>query len=511
MGIFFREKFIWLCFVLGVMGFVFTSEQAFSQSGPGLHLPVDPYRIDYKEVYGNMHYDQPLRPQVHYTPITGQIADPTGLILYKGTYHLFYMYDEWSKKRGDNKNWGHAVSNDCIFWSQEPQITNTIIDNAPGSGSGIVDWNNTLKLQTGIEKTLVVFYTDYGRGPSLAFSKDAGKTWIRHKDNPILPGKSGLRDPNVFWFGPDQSWRMVIYEEEGFSFYKSDNLLRWKFLSRLDGFFECPDFIHMPADNLKERSRWVLLDGNGSYLVGDFDGEKFVPEGKRHFLGQDSSSNRTPHAFTKDIYATQTWKRSYEGDGPFYQLAFMRMGEAPVHERTWSQQMIFPVELTLQTINNELQLCRNPIDGIKQLRFDPVVWKNREVHPGENLLKNLHADVFELMLEMDVSDAGEIELDIRGAKLTYNVIKQEICFLNTHTAVAAENHRIKLRLIVDRNSVEVFVNKGETTITRLFYPENSNKNLGLTARGGPVSLVNAAFYKLQSIWLKREQELGYNR
>ena len=73
---------------------------------------TDPFRLEYKDVYENMHYNQPLRPQVHYTPITGQIGDPTGLIQYKGTYHLFYMYDEWSKRRGDNKNWGHAISND---------------------------------------------------------------------------------------------------------------------------------------------------------------------------------------------------------------------------------------------------------------------------------------------------------------------------------------------------------------------------------------------------------------
>ena len=75
----------------------------------------DPYRLDYRDVYENMHYDQPLRPQVHYTPITGQIGDPTGLIRYKGKYHLFYMFDEWSRRRRDNKNWGHATSDDVRF------------------------------------------------------------------------------------------------------------------------------------------------------------------------------------------------------------------------------------------------------------------------------------------------------------------------------------------------------------------------------------------------------------
>ncbi|GAJ13874.1 unnamed protein product, partial [marine sediment metagenome] len=154
-------------------------------------IPDDPYGLSYADVFENMHYDQPLRPQVHYTPITGQIGDATGMILYRGTYHLFHMYDEWSRRRRYNKNWGHAVSNDLIYWEQKPQILNAVLDNRPGSGSGIVDWNNTLGLQSGVEKTMVVFYTDYGRGTCIVFSRDAGKTWIRHKDNPVIPMPEG--------------------------------------------------------------------------------------------------------------------------------------------------------------------------------------------------------------------------------------------------------------------------------------------------------------------------------
>ncbi|MEI8225617.1 MAG: hypothetical protein WCG82_06780 [Bacteroidota bacterium] len=65
---------------------------------------ADKYQLSYQNVFDNMHYNQGFRPQVHYTPITGQIAYATGLILYKGEYHLFYMYDEWSRQRRDNKN-----------------------------------------------------------------------------------------------------------------------------------------------------------------------------------------------------------------------------------------------------------------------------------------------------------------------------------------------------------------------------------------------------------------------
>lgn len=476
--------------------------------------PTDPFRLDYKDVYENMHYNQPLRPQVHYTPITGQIADPTGLIRYKGTYHLFYMFDEWSKQRKDNKNWGHATSDDCVYWEQQPHITNSVIDNRPGSGSGIVDWNNTLGLRTGVEKTMVVFYTDYGRGASIAFSNDAGKTWVRHKNNPVLPGREGVRDPTVFWYKPDQSWRMVIYDMPGFSFYKSDNLLDWHFLSKMDGFFECPDILQIPVDGKKEKKKWVLIDGNGSYYVGEFDGIRFLSDGKKQALGEESVLNQVGNQtnyYTKDIYATQTWKQSYEGDGPFYQLAFMMIKEAPAHNRTWSQQLIFPVELTLKTINNEVRLCRNPIDGIKQLRYDAKFWKDMPVEPKENPLEEIDGDVFEIISEIDLGKSKEIVFDIRGEKAVYNVADQQLLFMERKAQVIPIENKIKLRFIIDRNSVEIFANQGEVTFTRLFYPDPSNMNLRLTSAGGAFRINTMEVYRLESIWLKREQELGYKR
>ena len=499
-----------ITFILVVL---FCNKHSFAQANEQRH-PSDPYRVDYRDVFENMHYNQPLRPQVHYTPLTGQIADPTGLVRYKGKYHLFYMYDEWSKLRKDNKNWGHAISEDCIFWEQQPHITNTLIDNAPGSGSGIIDWNNTLGLQKGVEKTIVIFYTDYGRGPSLAFSTDAGKTWIRHNRNPILRCKDGFRDPNVFWYKPDQSWRMIIYEKPGFSFYKSNNLLDWQLLSSVNGFFECPDLIEMPVDGNNENKKWVLIDGNGAYCIGDFDGVEFKPTSKKHSLGQESvlntSGGRTNY-YTKDLYATQTWKQSYEGDGPFYQLAFMMINGLPSHNRTWSQQLIFPVELTLKTINNEVLLCRNPIDSIKQLRYDQKTWKDFLLRPGGNLLENIEGDVFEIISEFGIGKSKEIVFDIRGERVVYNASLRQITFMDSSEKITAADNKIKLRFIIDRNSIEIYVNQGEVTFTRLFYPDSCNKKLVLTAVGGDCRIVNLEVYKLESIWLKREQELGYKR
>ena len=478
----------------------------------GKRIAEDRFGIAYDDVFHHMHYDQPLRPQVHYTPITGQIADATVLILYQGVYHLFYMYDEWSRRRRFNKSWGHAVSNDLVFWEQQPQILNTRLDNAPGSGSGIVDWNNTLGLQSGVEKTLVVFYTDYGRGTSIAFSRDAGKTWIRHKDNPVIPRHETRndRDAKVFWYKPDQSWRLILYETPNFTYYKSDDLLHRERLSSVDGFHECPDFLEIPVDGDQNRKKWVLIDGDGSYRIGDYDGTSFESSMENAYANRGVARPAWNGA-DREIYATQAWSHSYEGDGPFYQMGFMFLPEGADHDRTWSQQQIFPVELTLNTIAGDVRLCRNPINAIKQLRYDPHLWTDQEVQPGSNPLAAMDGDVFEIIAEIEPGQAREVGFRIRGETLTYSATDERLTFMESDASLPTANGSVKLRMIVDWGSVEVYANQGEVTFTKLFYPAPSNMNLELFAKGGTAKIRAMEVYRLQSIWLKREFELGYFR
>jgi sucrose-6-phosphate hydrolase SacC (GH32 family) len=239
-----------------------------------------------------------------------------------------------------------------------------------------------------------------------------------------------------------------------------------------------------------------------------------VPATKKQPLGEETFLNNSgghPNFYTKDIYAPQAWKQSYEGDGPFYQLAFMMVKGAPTHNRTWSQQMIFPVELTLRTINNEIRLCRNPIDGIKQLRYDPTFWKNLSLRPNDNPLEKIDGDVFELDATITPGKAKEISVDIRGEKAVYNTAAKQLIFMGDTSRLLPQKDKIRLRFIIDRNSVEIYANEGEVNFTRLFYPEQSNMNLSLTTAGGECIIDKMELYRLESIWLKREQELGYKR
>ena len=66
--------------------------------------------------------------------------------------------------------------------------------------------------------------------------------------------------------------------------------------------------------------------------------------------------------------------------------------------------------------------------------------------------------------------------------MIYHSSQQELSFMDAREKVIALNNKLKLRFIIDRNSIEIYANKGEVTFTRLFYPDANNMNVKLSDR-----------------------------
>jgi len=439
------------------------------------------------------HYQQKLRPQFHYTPIQGHLGDATGLIYYRGQYHLFHMYDEWQLHRDRHKRWGHAVTSDLIHWKQLPALLDTQRDNHPGSGSGTVDWNNSSGLQQGAEKTLLVFYTDYKLGSCISYSHDAGQSWSYFEHNPVVADAKDKRDPLVFWHPPSGKWCMARYENRGFAFYNSTNLLQWNYLSRIEGFYECPDILELPVENKPGEKRWVLIDGNGSYVLGQFDGKAFTPQSER--LQVDFGGH----------YATQTWKKPGEGYSRPVQVAWTPYPNNEITQSlTWNGQLSFPCELYLREFEGEVRLCREPVPALKALRVpnQGLALRELQVGAGQNPLRDCQLGPCELVLDIRTIRGGKFKLELGSVPIAYDSEQRQLSCLGKAAKIPGRGTGLFLQILVDSSSIDIYAEHGRATLTRVCFPMASeNRKLALAAaESGQLEVRSLDLNYLNSIW-----------
>ena len=95
-------------------------------------------------------YDQPYRPQIHFSPSSGFMNDPNGLDITKNeqgkeTVHMYYQYNPTQLVAG-NQHWGTATSNgfETYAWQNHlPAIAPANSSEGIFSGSAVIDSNNT--------------------------------------------------------------------------------------------------------------------------------------------------------------------------------------------------------------------------------------------------------------------------------------------------------------------------------------------------------------------------------
>ena len=459
-------------------------------------------------------YNELYRPQFHFTPEKNWHNDPNGLVYYKGEYHLFYQYNPFGNEWG-YMHWGHAISTDLVHWEHLPIALFPDNDSKDKelctafSGSGIVDQNNLTGLQKGDEKTILLFYTSHKCGQRLAYSNDKGRTWIKYEKNPIIPfdETDDARDPKVIWHEASKQYVMVLYrrlnndeKQKGISFYTSKNLIDWTFKNHIYGFFECPDLVELSVNRRADDKRWVLFDGDGSYLIGSFDGEKFVPE-----------SPKMKSDFGKNYYATQTWSNIPETDGRTIQIAWMRDGEFP--GMPFKGQMTFPCELSLKKFTDGIRLIRKPVKEIEKLHEKGEVWQNENLIPGinKNLTRSVKGDCMHIVGSFKVKTADSFGFIARldkknnGTEIIYNTKSNTLTCMGNTATVEPVDGVLKLEILLDRSSIEIFANDGKMVMSSCFTSTENADGLYLFNTGGELFVEKLEIYPVKSIYQKEKK------
>ncbi|MCW5848088.1 MAG: glycoside hydrolase family 32 protein [Anaerolineae bacterium] len=479
--------------------------------------------------------DEPFRPQYHVSVPENWANDPNGLVYYDGEYHLFYQHNPDDTVWGP-MHWGHAVSADLVNWihlpiALYPDELGTIF-----SGSVVIDWNNTAGFG---EEAMVALFThnDNGRQmQSVAYSTDKGRTWTKYEGNPVLEPPANIRnfrDPKVFWYeteGEAGHWVMAVSAGNIILFFMSDDLLDWESSGGFGltygatcGVWETPDLFELPVDG-GTQMRWALAvaiggcapaGGSGiQYFVGDFDGETFVSENdKETTLWADLGS---------DFYAPQSW--SDTPDGRRIWLAWMNNWTYAQHipTSTWRGSFSVPREVSLLTTPEGIRLVQQPIEELGQLRGEHWEWRDEVVGPESDLLDEVRGETVEIVAEFeieDLEDSDRFGFRVRTGPGEYTTIgygtKARTLYVDRaqsgdvafHPAFAAIHTAgmepvdgiVKLHILVDRSSVEVFGNDGLVVFTERIFPSSDSLGLELFLDGEQVNLNALDIWQLEPV------------
>jgi fructan beta-fructosidase len=470
-------------------------------------------------------YDEPYRPQYHFSPAANWANDPNGLIYYKGEYHLFYQHEPHRPTFGQ-MHWGHAVSADLIHWVHLPVALYPDLHGPIWSGSAVADIDNTCGLVPGGGLVAVFSYRNQSQG--IAYSADDGRTWTKYDGNPVIPvGGKDFRDPKVFWHPDIRQWVMVIAAGDHVDTYASPNLIKWVYASSFGsdqgwhgGVWECPDLFPLHVDG---QEKWVLLNsldgapsgGRGiQYFIGSFDGNVFI---------NDNPPDTTLWLdYGRDNYAGATWNDT--PDGSRVCLGWMDdwLYAHDIPTSPWRGAMTIPRRLALKNLGDGPRLVQTPIPQIEQLREPPRTWHSQTIAPGSNVLAGVAGKTLDIVAEFRPGNSGVFAIKVHksadGSQFTtigYDATSSTLYVDRTRSGMtdfhagfagihkvtlAPDDGRIKLRILVDWSSVEVFGNDGAGVITDQVFPDAASDQLELFASNGGAVLVSLEIYPLRRTW-----------
>lgn len=456
-----------------------------------------------------------LRPQYHFTPVAGFFNDPNGMTYFNGKWEYFYQHN----------GWGHAKSDDLVYWEHRKMVAYPDRKGLIWSGSGVVDQKDTSGLFGGKPGYVGIFtYKNDREGgrqsQALVISPD-GDTFRKYEGNPVIPQLRHIegqpddpkfRDPKVFWHEPTQRWVMCV--AGGLvRFFSSENLIDWQFESiNEDINVECPDLFELPVDGDEENKMWVLNGGGTFYILGEFDGKKFTPK-----------SERLPISGGRDFYASQTFDGAPDGRRIMSTWMFNWANKGWIG-RKGGAMTLFTV-LSLRTTPEGVRLFQEPVEELNVLRHSEAYeslgaftgTKDLEVsgnqlelnivlEPGSAQRSGVHVlqgrNGEQTTIGYD-AERGEVYLDPRQCGYSLGNMWDKVMRFKAQPI----DGKITLRIYIDWSTVEVFVNGGAGMVNSVVAPQPLSTGVQAFAEDGEVSGMSVKSYHMKTIW-RDEDESG---
>ncbi|OUP81087.1 sucrose-6-phosphate hydrolase [Lachnoclostridium sp. An169] len=451
------------------------------------------------------------RPVFHMSVPVGWMNDPNGFSVYQDEYHLFYQYNPYGTG-WDSMHWGHVKTKDFVKWEYLPAALapDEPYDEAGVFSGGAVEKDGKqVLIYTGVSEIDLPDGKKAVRQNQCVAVGD-GIDYVKAEENPVitasqLPEGSSLedfRDPKVW--KEDGMYYAVVGSRAAdgsgqIALFSSEDLKDWKFCSILDKcenrygkMWECPDFFPLDEKQILLTSPQDMMaeglefhNGNGVIgLIGSYDREKY--QFHREMV-------QSPD-YGLDFYAPQTLGTA---DGRRIMIAWMKswdMNLFPEGHR-WNGMMTCPRELSVR----DGRLCAVPVRELEEHYTDRTEYRGETLR-GEMELEGIRGRVMDLSLDLDVSECSglrilvakderfytEISLDPENEILTFDRTWSGLrrdCVCRRSMKVRIREGKIRLRILLDRYSAEIFANDGENVMTSLILTPQTADRIVFDVKG----------------------------
>ena len=481
---------------------------------------------DFEKKY--LPYTSAEQPRFHVTGGIGWINDPNGFASYKGEYHLFFQYYPYDTKWGP-MHWGHVKTSDFVRWERLPAALAPDTDydrNGCFSGSSVeLPDGRQLLMYTGVRS----IRRRNGKIDSFQTQCIAigdGVDYEKYEANPVIDASTlpegasvhDFRDPKI-WREDGRLYAVIGNRPEDGSgsilLYESEDAIHWQFDSVLAAchnqygrMWECPDFFPLDGKHVllvsPQEMAAIGLEfhpGNANVaLIGKYDLKT------KHLLREYVQAID----YGLDFYAPQTLLTE---DGRRVMIAWMQNWETStckIEELRFFGQMTLPRELSVRNG----RLCQNPVRELEQYRGVLIDYHNVLIN-GETSLRGISGRYLDMTVTLRPGNESSMYKWFRlyvakdGEHFTFIRFRPETGTIKvdrTHSGfphdivnirefpVNVKNGTLKLRVIMDRYSLELFVNDGEQAASFVLYTPIDAGSISFSSDGSV--LVDVDKYEL---------------
>ena len=485
---------------------------------------ISPRSIDATPVAATSH-----RPVYHHSAPDRWMNDPQRPIYLGGQFHYYYLYNKDYPATGSTA-WRRATSTDLVRFTDRGVAVpkDTTPNGSIWSGSPVVDATNSAGF--GVNAVVVLAtQTDAANRNAQAqflwYSTDGGANFRNYSTRPVIPnpGRVDFRDPKVIWDTDRRRWVTLLAENDQLSFYTSTNLKTWQRAGewRMPGLgvLECPDLFQMTADD--GTTKWVIAaSANGksigqpntyAYWTGTFTGTSFQ---------QDATQQWLDHGW--DWYGAVTWENPANPLGSRYSIGWMNNWDYPANTPTWANDgfngtnsIVREIKLKRQSTGG-YSLLSQPVTGLGDIVSGTTSLGSIQVNGTVPL--SYTGEAYELSTNISWSQLDNVGIQLRkspdgtrhadaGVYRNYAYLNRGNTnqpdtsnrFLESRSPFDPAQKKVKLRILVDRTTIEIFVDDGQHVHSSQVFGVPGDNGIALYTDGGSATFADLSIRTFKDI------------